>query len=88
MPVSLEEKRHYFDPLFDMFQTQGWHVLMLDMEEARDDINRIDNIKTVEELHFQRGVLHAYSRMLVYADTIERVFHEQEEGDDEDAETV
>lgn len=84
MPIGPEEDRHYYQPLFDMFQTRGWHVLLQDMEEAVEDLNRIDNVKTVEELHHLRGMVTAYRRMLVYQESIERQYEQEENSDAED----
>lgn len=54
---------------------------MQDMEEAVEDLQRIDDIKTVEDLHHRKGMIHAYRRMLVYQETITRAYEEQEDAE-------
>ena len=71
-----------FRALFDMFETEGWHYLMADIEK---DIELLDNVMSVnnrDDLYFRKGALATLTNLKGYAagqKTIYEVAQEQGE---------
>ena len=51
------ELRKYYEDRFSMFITAGWLDLMDDIKELTLSLDRVENIKTLEDLKYKQGQL-------------------------------
>lgn len=75
-----EEQQKYCDDMRDLFLTPGWEWIKTDLQYLVNQNKTVENIKTVEELHFAKGVLYACSQIIALPDII-RDAEEEDESD-------
>ena len=69
----------YFASMKMMFRTEGWQILLVELDQQADLIGDIQDIKTIEGLHFNKGQLNAIGRLLNFEETLRRAEEESEE---------
>ena len=48
-------EKEQFEAILDVFTTDGWKLILEDINKRYDAINKIDDVSTVEELHRRKG---------------------------------
>jgi hypothetical protein len=71
-----KELEKYYSDRFDTMTSQGWKDLMEEVTAFKEQITTIKNIKTVEELYFQKGQLDMCDWLLGIKDASEKAFEE------------
>jgi hypothetical protein len=66
----------YFGEMKTMFKTDGWKLLMLELEEAGELYGNIQDINSFDQLNFNKGQLAQIARLLNFEDTIKRAEEE------------
>ena len=69
----------YFASMKMMFRTVGWQILLVELDQQADLLGDIQDIKTIEGLHFNKGQLNAIGRLLNFEETLRRAEEESEE---------
>jgi hypothetical protein len=62
----------YFAEMKTMFRTRGWEIFLAELSEQALLIGDIQDISTLEKLHFAKGQLSAIGGMLSLEETIKR----------------
>ena len=62
----------YFAHMKTMCNSEGWRILMLELTDQASIIEDIQDINTIESLHFCKGQLNAIGRLLHFQDTLIR----------------
>jgi len=73
--VDRETEKHY-QSLKDMFQTDGWKVLMDELRNNALQINSVEATKDNEELNFRKGQLNILAFVLNMESTVEHYMNE------------
>lgn len=76
--MTLEEQK-YFRNLRDMFASPGWKVFMEECQINAENIDRIEECKSLEDLWFRKGQLSALANILRLEGFMERAEIELEE---------
>lgn len=63
------ELQKYYEDLLGLFVTDGWNTFIEDITEAEQGVT-IDSLKTAEDLHYAKGKLEVYRRIIAYEDII------------------
>jgi hypothetical protein len=71
-----QELQKYYDNRFTTMTSEGWNDLMEEVKAFKEQIESIKNIKTVEELWFQKGQLDMCDWLLGIKDASEQAFDE------------
>jgi len=79
--MTLEEQQ-YFRDLRDMFATPGWKVFMEECQLNAENIDHIEECKTLEDMWFRRGQLAAIANILHLERFMERAEEEMEADSD------
>lgn len=61
-PEERKELEEYYGSLLEMFKSKGWNYFVEDLSEARETLT-VENIATLEDLHFARGKLDLIGRI-------------------------
>jgi hypothetical protein len=69
----------YFGHMKTMFNSDGWAILMLELKDNVDIIGDIQDIHTIENLHFCKGQLSAIGKLLRFQETLERAEADNDE---------
>ena len=69
----------YFGHMKMMFRTEGWQILLQELEQQAEIIGDIQDIKTIDVLHFNKGQLNAIGKLLNFEDILKRAEDESEE---------
>ena len=69
----------YFACLKLMFNTDGWEVLMTELQEQSYQINDVQLCKDPDELRFKQGQLNILGKLLNLQETLKRAEAEAEE---------
>jgi len=72
----------YFGHMKMMFRTQGWTILLAELKEQADMISDIQDMTTLEALHYAKGQLNTIGGILNFEDVIRRSEESQEEEED------
>jgi hypothetical protein len=67
----------YFAAMKEMFRTDGWEILLLELEDQAALITDVQDIETLEKLHFAKGQLNTIGRLMRFEDTLERAEEEE-----------
>jgi hypothetical protein len=70
----------YFAAMKMMFQTDGWQIMMQELKQQSELIGDIQDIKSIESLHFNKGQLNAIGKILNFQDILARAEKETDEG--------
>lgn len=84
MPLDPELDRHYYKPLFDMFQSRGWQVFQQDLEEAIEATNTFDGCEESRDYFMRHGYLNGLRRFLAYENIIEQSYAAEQEPDEDE----
>jgi hypothetical protein len=68
----------YFGELKLLFNTDGWKILMWELEDNARALNDIQDCKDLEDLRFRQGQLSAIGRLVNFEATIARAEAEEE----------
>ena len=63
------ELQKYYEDRFSMFITPGWLDLMDDIKELTLSLDRVQNIKTIDDLKYKQGQLD----ILIWLSTLKKV---------------
>ena len=58
------ETEKYFRDLNDMFRTEGWKILLGDIQASAVSVNSIENTKDEQDLYFRKGQLAVINNIL------------------------
>ena len=81
MDLSTIKDEDYYAYLKEMFNTQGWQVMLAEMEANVALIDDLQNVSNEKDLYFKQGQLASIGVMLNFQATIKRA--EEEEALDE-----
>ena len=84
MDLSTIKDEDYYAYLKEMFNTQGWQVMLAEMEANVALIDDLQNVSNEKDLYFKQGQLASIGVMLNFQATIKRA--EEEEALDESTE--
>ena len=59
-----KELEKYYEDMLAMFRTNGWKVLMEDLQTNGTGINNVEATKDVEDLYFRKGQLYVIATLL------------------------
>lgn len=76
-----EELRKYYENRFDLFATQGWRDLMVDVREMEKATNTLSGV-TVDNLHFRQGELSIMRWLLTLREMSEAAYKDLEDEKD------
>jgi|DEB0MinimDraft_6_1074348.scaffolds.fasta_scaffold10261_4 hypothetical protein len=79
MTPELEE---YFDHLNVMFNSEGYKLLIEEVENKIALLNDLTTVKTADELHRRHGQIAALRSVLYFSDTVAVAREQAEEGED------
>ena len=71
---------HYYEETFSMMATQGWQLLMEDLEKLKQQVQNIRTVEDAQQLYYRQGQLDILDLMLNRKQTCEEVY-EQLQGD-------
>lgn len=71
-----QELDKYYTERFSTMSSQGWEDLMDEVKAFKEQIESIKNIKTIEDLWFQKGQLDMCDWLLGIKDASEQAFEE------------
>ena len=71
----MTEEEQYVSDMQDMFMTVGWKLLIEEMEATSESLNDIRNIKDIEQLEFNKGMLALISSLLSLPDEVSDMAH-------------
>ncbi len=74
----------YFDHMRMLFLQDGWTIFMLELKDQADFINDVQDISTLESLHFAKGQLNAIGKLLNFEEMLKRSQAEAEADEEED----
>jgi hypothetical protein len=70
----------YHAALKEMFNTDGWTVLLGELTDSVNLINDVQDINTIENLHFIKGQLSTLGRILGFQEALKRAEDDADEG--------
>ena len=62
----------YFAYMKEMFNTKGWGILLLELEDQTAFIGDIRDISNNDNLHFRKGQINTIDKMLCFQETLLR----------------
>jgi hypothetical protein len=74
----------YFAAMKMMFNTDGWIILIQELTDSAALINDVQDIHTLENLHFIKGQLSTLGRILMFQETLKRAEAEAAEAAEEE----
>jgi hypothetical protein len=66
-----KELEKYFSAYFDMFRTEGWKQLMVELREDKNSVDSIAHTVDAQDLYTRKGQLGVLSSLLSMEDRIE-----------------
>lgn len=70
------ELETYYEETFSMMSTQGWVLLMEDLEKLKQQVENIRTVEDAQQLHFRQGQLDILDLMLNRKRTCEEVYEQ------------
>ena len=58
------EDEDYYASFFEMFRSDGWKQLILELEANANTINRVEATKDVDDLHFRKGQINVLAYII------------------------
>ena len=58
------ETEKYFRDLNDMFRSEGWKILLGDIQASAQGVNSIENTKDEQDLYYRKGQLAVINNIL------------------------
>ena len=66
----MTEAQQYVSDMQDMFMTSGWKLMVEEMEATAVALNDIRNIKDIEQLEYNKGMLALINSLLGLPDEV------------------
>jgi mRNA deadenylase 3'-5' endonuclease subunit Ccr4 len=77
----------YTNAMKDMFLTEGWQLLLLELEDQVHFLEDIQRITSLDDLRYKQGQLHTIGFLLNFEETVakaEKEAEEDKESEDDD----
>jgi hypothetical protein len=71
-----KELQTYYEETFSMMATQGWQLLMEDLEKLKQQVENIRTVEDAHKLYHRQGQLDILDLMLNRKKTCEEVFEQ------------
>lgn len=71
-----KELQTYYEETFSMMATQGWQLLMEDLEKLKQQVENIRTVEDAQTLHYRQGQLDILDLMLNRKKTCEEVYEQ------------
>lgn len=71
-----KELQTYYEETFSMMATQGWVLLMEDLEKLKQQVENIRTVEDAQTLHYRQGQLDILDLMLNRKRTCEEVYEQ------------
>ena len=71
-----KELQTYYEESFSMMASQGWQLLMEDLEKLKQQVENIRTVEDAQTLHYRQGQLDILDLMLNRKKTCEEVYEE------------
>ena len=78
------ETEKYFRDLNDMFRSEGWKILLGDIQASAIGVNSIENTKDEQDLYYRKGQLAVMNNILNLETQVSAAQEQAEERDAED----
>ena len=78
------ETEKYFRDLNDMFRSEGWKILLGDIQASASGVNSIENTKDEQDLYYRKGQLAVMNNILNLETQVSAAQEQAEESDAED----
>ena len=59
-----QETQTYYDQYFSLFLTDGWKQLIQDFSDNALQINSLEAVKDVNDMHFRKGQLNVLAHLI------------------------
>ena len=80
------ETEKYFRDLNDMFRSEGWKILLSDIQASANNVNSVEGTKDEQDLFFRKGQLAVMANILNLEAQVANAQQQAEEEDQPDAE--
>jgi hypothetical protein len=71
-----QELQHYYDNRFTLCASVGWKQLLEDLQQSRNELAKIENINSQEELWKNKGKVEVLDYILNLKEISEKVYQE------------
>lgn len=71
-----KELQTYYEESFSMMASQGWQLLMEDLEKLKQQVENIRTVEDAQTLHYRQGQLDILDLMLNRKKTCEEVYEQ------------
>lgn len=71
-----KELQTYYEESFSMMASQGWQLLMEDLEKVKQQVENIRTVEDAQTLHYRQGQLDILDLMLNRKKTCEEVYEQ------------
>lgn len=71
-----KELQTYYEESFSMMASQGWQLLMEDLEKLKQQVENIRTVEDAQKLYYRQGQLDILDLMLNRKKTCEEVFEQ------------
>ena len=78
------ETEKYFRDLNDMFRSEGWKILLGDIQASASGVNSIENTRDEQDLYYRKGQLAVMNNILNLETQVSAAQEQAEERDAED----
>ena len=78
------ETEKYFRDLNDLFRSEGWKILLGDIQASADTVNSIEGTRDKQDLFFRKGQLAVMNNILNLETQVLAAQEQAEESDAED----
>jgi hypothetical protein len=78
------ETEKYFRDLNDLFRSEGWKILLGDIQASADTVNSIEGTRDEQDLFFRKGQLAVINNILNLETQVLAAQEQAEESDAED----
>ena len=78
------ETEKYFRDLNDLFRSEGWKILLGDIQASADTVNSIEGTRDEQDLFFRKGQLAVMNNILNLETQVLAAQEQAEESDAED----
>ena len=82
------ETEKYFRDLNDMFRSDGWKILMNDIQASANNVNSVESTKDEQDLFFRKGQLAVMANILNLETQVAAAQAEAEKPEDQDVEDL
>lgn len=70
------DTEQYYLNYFDLFNTEGWKQLMVELQQNATAINNIELLKDEADMFYRKGQLNMLANLLNFKDTITNSYEE------------